>query len=152
MRWYSISPYSPLIWAAVSKQSCDSPLYHVYFHPVLDSPTESIHLSSTIPWGGRVRAHALGESPEGTPRDTPAGPTTNTERTRTHPKKTPKRTGTTPVPWGGRFRAHALGENPEGAPRDTPAGLTTTTQRTGNPPNKTRNTGSRRQSRPTRAL
>ena len=27
----------------------------------------------TIPWGGRFRAHALGENPEGAPRDTPAG-------------------------------------------------------------------------------
>jgi len=29
-----------------------------------------------IPWGGRLRAHALGEKPEGAPRDTPAGLTT----------------------------------------------------------------------------
>jgi len=42
--------------------------------------------SPPLPWGGWLRAHALGENPEGVPRDTPAGHTTTKQRTGAPPK------------------------------------------------------------------
>jgi len=108
--------------------------------------------SPPLPWGGRLRAHAFGENPEGALRDTPAGRTTTKQRTgaptktrnagsrqQSRPNRTPQKDRKLAhhSPGAEGFRAHAFGENPEGAPRDTPAGHTTTKQRTGAPP-KTR--------------
>jgi len=42
--------------------------------------------SPPLPWGGRLRAHALGENPEGAPRDTPAEHTTTKQRTGAPPE------------------------------------------------------------------
>jgi len=122
----------------------------------------------TIPWGGRLRAHALGESPEGAPRDTPAGPTTNTQCTGSPPNNNTQhgeqQTVASKQNTVGKNKKHTQYPGAEGSGRTLlgraqkvlqetlPRGPQQIHRAREAHQKTTRNTGSRKQSRPNKTL